>query len=120
MYDVDDERYLNPDNKSYRDLLSDNRYLEDRLQELEEENGYLEDKIQDLEEYYEELEDKYNELKEDYEELESAYIALESKYNELKKQEIKMIQLSFDNKTLEQENKDLKEKYNTLINKLQV
>lgn len=31
-----------------------------------------------------------------------------------------MIQLSFDNKTLEQENKDLKEKYNTLINKLKV
>lgn len=31
-----------------------------------------------------------------------------------------MIQLSFDNKTLEQENKDLKEKYNTLINKIQV
>ena len=105
MYDVDDERYLNPDNKSYRDLLS--------------ENGYLEDKVQDLEEYYEELEDKYNELKEDYEELEDSYIALESKYNELKKQEIKMIQLSFDNKILEQENKDLKEKYNTLINKLQ-
>lgn len=101
MYDVDDERYLNPDNKSYRDLLS--------------ENGYLEDKVQDLEEYYEELEDKYNELKE----VEDAYIALESKYNELKKQEIKMIQLSFDNKILEQENKDLKEKYNTLINKLQ-
>ena len=31
-----------------------------------------------------------------------------------------MIQLAFDNKALEQENKDLKEKYNTLINKLQV
>ena len=71
MYDIDDERYLNPDNKSYRDLLS--------------ENGYLEDEVQDLEEYYEELEDKYNELKEDYEELESTYIALEFKYNELKK-----------------------------------
>lgn len=84
MYDIDDERYLNPDNKSYRDLLS--------------ENGYLEDEVQDLEEYYEELEDKYNELKEDYEELESTYIALEFKYNELKKQEIKIIQLSFDNK----------------------
>ena len=106
MYDVDDERYLNPDNKSYRDLLS--------------ENGYLEDEVQDLEEYYEELEDKYNELKEDCEELESAYIALEFKYNELKKQETNMIQLLFDNRTLEKENKDLKEKYNTLINKLKL
>ena len=49
MYDVDDERYLNPDNKSYRDLLSDNRYLEDRLQELED------------------IKDEYDVLKEDYE-----------------------------------------------------
>lgn len=106
MYDVDDERYLNPDNRSYRDVLSENGYLEDRVQELKEE--------------YEELEGKYNELKEDYEELEDEYIALESKYNELKKQEIKMIQLSFDNKVIKQENKDLKEKYNTLINKLKL
>ena len=105
MYDVDDERYLNPDNKSYMDLLS--------------ENGYLEDKVQELEEEYDELEDKYCKLKDLYEELEDECISLEFKYNELKKQEIKMIQLSFDNKTLEQENKDLKEKYNTLINKLQ-
>lgn len=106
MYDVDDERYLNPDIRSYRDVLIENGYWEDRVQELEEE--------------YEELEGKYNELKEDYEELEDEYIALESKYNELKKQEIKMIQLAFDNKVIKQENKDLKEKYNTLINKLKL
>ena len=102
MYDVDDQRYLNPDNKSYRDLLSDNLYLEEKAQELDD------------------IKEEHDILKEDYEELEDAYIALESKYNELKKQEIKMIQLAFDNKALEQEKKDLKEKYNTLINKLQV
>lgn len=28
MYDVDDEAYLNPDNKSYWDLLSENGYFE--------------------------------------------------------------------------------------------
>lgn len=57
MYDVDDERYLNPDIRSYRDVLIENGYWEDRVQELEEE----------------------------YKELEDAYIALEKKYNELKK-----------------------------------
>lgn len=71
MYDVDDERYLNPDNKSYIDLLS--------------ENGYLEDKVQELEEEYDELEDKYCKLKDLYEELEDECISLEYKYNELKK-----------------------------------
>ena len=106
MYDVDDERYLNPDNKSYRDLLSDNRHLENKVQELEDD--------------YDELEDKYCKLKDLYEELDDEFVSLEYKYNALKNQESKMIQLIFDNKTLEQENKDLKEKYNTLINKLQV
>lgn len=106
MYDVDDERYLNPDNKSYRDLLS--------------ENGYLEDKVQELENDYNELEDRYYKLRDLYEELEDECISLEYKYASLKERESKMIQLIFDNKTLEQENKDLKEKYNTLINKLKV
>ena len=106
MYDVDDERYLNPDNKSYRDLLSDNLYLEEKLQELEEE--------------YDELEDRYYKLKDIYKELEDECISLKYKYASFKERESKMIQLIFDNKTLEQENKELKEKYNILINKLQV
>lgn len=106
MYDVDDERYLNPDNKSYRDLLSDNLYLEDRLQELE-------DDYEELKCYNEKLQDYCNELENDYNKL-------ESKYDSLKSQETKMIQLLFDNRTLEKENKKLKEKYNTLINKLKV
>ena len=55
MYDVDDERYLNPDNKSYMDLLSENEYLEDKVQEIEKD--------------YEELDWKYNELEDDYEDL---------------------------------------------------
>lgn len=105
MYDVDDERYLNPDNKSYIDLLS--------------ENGYLEDKVQELENDYNELEDRYYKLRDLYEELEDECISLEYKCASLKERESKMIQLIFDNKTLEQENKDLKEKYNTLINQLQ-
>ena len=63
MYDVDDERYLNPDNKSYRDLLSDNLYLEEKLQKLEEE--------------YDELEDRYYKLKDLYKELEDECISLE-------------------------------------------
>lgn len=102
MYDVDDERYLNPDNKSYMDLLSDNLYLEEKVQELDD------------------IKEEHDILKEDYEELEDAYIALEKKYNALKKNETQMIQLLFDNRTLEKENKELKEKYNTLINKLKV
>ena len=106
MYDVDDERYLNPDNKSYMDLLS--------------ENGYLEDKVQELENDYNELEDRYYKLRDLYEELEDECISLEYKCASLKERESKIIQLIFDNKTLEQENKDLKEKYNTLINKLKV
>mgnify|MGYP000955876777 CR=1 FL=1 len=97
MYDVDDERYLNPDNKLYSNLLS--------------ENGYLEDRVQELETDYEELEGEYKELEDDYEELKLEYQEVYEKYILLKKKEIdihKMIQLKFENEKLLQENNDLK------------
>ena len=112
MYDVDDERYLNPDNKSYMDLLSENEYLEDKVQEIEKD--------------YEELDWKYNELEDDYEDLKLEYQEIYEKYVSLKEKEKKkdtdiheMIQLKFENRELLQENNNLKNKYNELINQLQ-